>query len=67
MCKYEKTTAPSASVGADAGQSSFTNNNDSVSDSCAERNLSDEEMEAICRRMQRMADSSYSRFMAHHV
>ncbi len=64
MCKYEKTTAPSASVGADAGQSSFTNNNDSVSDSCAECNLSDEEMEAICRRMQRMADSSYLNTMS---
>ncbi len=64
MRKYEKTTAPSASVGADAGQSSFTNNNDSVSDSCAERNLSDEEMEAICRRMQRMADSSYLNTMS---
>ena len=54
MGTYEKTTAPNASVGADAGQPSFKNNNGIVSDSYTECNLSDEKMEAICRKMQRI-------------
>ncbi len=64
MGTYEKTTAPNASVGADAGQPSFKNNNGIVSDSYRECNLSDEEMEAICRKMQRMADPRYLNTMS---
>lgn len=64
MGTYEKTTAPNTSVGADAGQPSFKNNNDIVSDSYTECNLSDEEMEAICRKMQRMADPRYLNTMS---
>ncbi len=64
MGTYEKTTAPNASVGADAGQPSFKNNNGIVSDSYTECNLSDEEMEAICRKMQRMADPRYLNTMS---
>ena len=64
MATYEKTTTPNTSVGADAGQPSFKNNNGIVSDSYTECNLSDEEMESIRRKMQRIADPRYLNTMS---
>ena len=45
----KKTTAPNASVGADAGQPSVKTNTEIVSNSRAQSNLSEDEFMAMCR------------------
>ena len=62
----KKTTAPNASVGADAGQPSVKTNTEIVSNSCAQSNLSEEEFMAMCRKMDEISSPGYLHMVSHN-
>lgn len=62
----KKTTAPNASVGADAGQPSVKTNTEIVSNSCAQSNLSEEEFMAMCRKMDEINSPGYLHMVSHN-
>lgn len=62
----KKTTAPNASVGADAGQPSKKDNMDMIAQNDLENNLTDEKMQELIRKMNEMNAPGYLHMVSHN-
>lgn len=66
MNEQKKTTAPTASVGADAGQPSKKDNMDMIAQNDLENNLTDEKMQEPFRKMNEMNVHGYLHMVSHN-